>query len=321
MLDNANTTMSGTQASNCFSSTAEKIGMTFVYCLVFIVSLAGNTVIGIIVYKMKPMRKPINFFIVNMAMSDLLVPIIWIPWGIQKLYMHSWMIGGPLGQAFCKLVHFLKDVSVLVSIQSLVLIAVDRFGAVVFPLRSPLISSKLCPFFILATWIIAMASYSPYLFAFKLVDYQGGLACRLRWNEAFEEYLSIENYFASVLVVFCFMPLVIIAVLYIIIYLKLKSHKIPGEHSVNTGQQRLQRERNVLKMAIAIVVGFAVCFLPLGIAWFLSSFASSIRSCSFQYFFSVVVIMARANCATNPCICFLFSRSYREGLKNLLGIS
>ena len=92
-------------------------------------------------------------------MSDLLVPIFLIPWDIQWLYINSWLIGGPLGQALCKLANFLPSASILVSIQSLVLIAVDRFGAVVFPLRSPLISSKLCPFFMLATWIIAMAVF------------------------------------------------------------------------------------------------------------------------------------------------------------------
>ena len=97
------------------------------------------------------MRKPINFFIVNMAMSDLLFAIVVIPRDIQLLYLDSWLIGGPLGQSLCKLVYLLLTVSSTVSIQSLVLIAVDRFGAVVYPLRSPLISSKLCPFFILAT--------------------------------------------------------------------------------------------------------------------------------------------------------------------------
>ena len=129
----------------------------------------GNTAIGIIVYKTKTMRKPINFFIVYMAMSDLLSSIIWIPWGIQNLYSDSWLIGGSVGQAFCKL-SFLGDLSAVVSIQSLVLIAVDRFGAVVFPLRSPLISSKVSPFFILATWIVVMAVNSPDLFASTLLN-------------------------------------------------------------------------------------------------------------------------------------------------------
>ena len=62
----------------------------------------------------------------------------------------------------------------VVSIQSLVLIAVDRFGAVVFPLHSPLIRSKRCPFFILGTWTVAMAVFSPYFLALRLVEYQAG---------------------------------------------------------------------------------------------------------------------------------------------------
>ena len=57
------------------------------------------------------------------------------------------------------------------------------------------------------------------------------------------------------MVVLFFIPFVLIAILYITIYIKLKSQKIPGEHSINAGQQRQQRERNLLKMAIAIVVG------------------------------------------------------------------
>ena len=300
--------MNGTQPWSCPSNpTSEKVAKTLAYCLIFLVSLAGNIVIGIIVYKTKTMRKPINFLIVNMAISDLLLPIFVIPPEIQMLYIDSWLIGGPLGQALCKLVNFLADVSTAVSIQSLVLIAVDRFGAVVFPLRSPLISSKLCPFFILATWIVGMAFFSPYLFVLKIVEYHGRRVCRLEWNEAFGEYSSLENYEATILVVLCFIPFVVIAIFYIIIYLKLKSQKIPGEHSVNAGQQRQQRERSVLKMAIAIVVGFAICWLPYSIGSFV--FASGIKSsCGFQYFITVAFLMTRANCATNPCICLIFSR-------------
>ena len=77
MWASSNTTMNGTQlpTSSFSNPAAEKIGKTFAYCLIFIVSLAGNTLIGIIVYKAKTMRKTNNFLIVNMAMSDLLLPI------------------------------------------------------------------------------------------------------------------------------------------------------------------------------------------------------------------------------------------------------
>ena len=195
LAENLNTTINGTEPSSCLGNpTTEKIGKILAYCLIFLVSLSGNTFIGIIVYKTKTMRKPINFFIVNMAMSDMLYPIFMIPSQIQMIYIDSWLIGGPLGQVLCKLVHFFQETSFIVSIQSLVLIAVDRFGAVVFPLRSPLISSKLCPIFILATWMVAMAVTSPYLIAFKVVKHHGEHpGCEQMWNEAFGEHSSFPH--------------------------------------------------------------------------------------------------------------------------------
>ena len=121
-------------------------------------------------------------------------------------------------------------------------------------------------------------------------------------------------------VVFALIPSLLIAILYIVIYVKLKSQKIPGEHSVNAEQQRQQTERSVLKMAIAIVLGFAVCWLPFAIGGFLIAFAENmITSCGVLSFITVGNFMACANCAINPCICFIFSRNYREGLKTLLG--
>ena len=320
MSANLSITMNDTEISSCYNPTAQNIGQTFIYCFIFIVSLAGNIFIGIIFYKKKTMRKPINFLIVNMAMSDLLLPIFLFPRLLTDLYVGSWLISGPLGQALCKLDSFLPDVSIIVSIQSLVLIAVDRFGAVVCPLRSPLISSKLCPFFILATWIVAIATCSPYLISFKLVRYPERLVCEPRMNTAIGDHSSFEKYVLVITVVYLFTLLVLI-VTYSIIFVKLKLHTVPGEQSAIARQQRVKRERNVLKMAIAIVLGFAACYLPNCIMLFLILFESSLlnlRSCRFQYFSFVALSLAQANCAINPWICLTSSGNYRRALKKLL---
>ena len=154
---------------------AAKIGKTFAYSLILVISLVGNSLIVIIVYKFHAMRKPINYFIASMALSDLLYSIFVLPQRLTELYVDAWPIGGSHGQVLCTMFPFIIDVSTVVSIPSLVLIAVERFGAVVFPLGSLLISSKRCPFFILTTWIVAVAISSPYLVAFKLVEYPGKL--------------------------------------------------------------------------------------------------------------------------------------------------
>lgn len=318
---NFNTTMNGTRPTSCFNPTAETVGKTFAYFVFIIASLTGNTFIVIIVLKTKTMRKTVNFFIVNTATSDLLFPIILLPFMLTELYVDVWsQIGSPLGNALCKLLPFLKSISLSVSIQNLVLIAVDRFGAVVFPFRSPLISLKLCSFFILATWVVAVALHFPFFFIYKLVEHQERMMCAQQWNEVSGNSLTFQNYVLALFVVFLFIPLVLIATLYITINLKLRSQTRPGEQSVNIEQQRVKKERNVLKMSIAIMLWFAVCWLPYSAVELLYFFAwdHTTLSCSIKYLRDVINFMSYANSAINPCICFTFSGNYRYGLKTLL---
>ena len=324
MSANVTATMNGRQSmSSCLNPTAARIGETFAYCLLFLVSLVGNTLVAMIVFKTKTLRKPINFLIVNMAMSDLLFPIFLFPRKLVLTYTRSWLIGDPLGQVLCKLSIFASNLSFTVSIQSLVLIAVDRFGAVMFPLRSPLINSKRCRVFILATWIIAIAIFCPNLFASKVIESPEGLACVTDWKGVLGEALSYKNFVLVMQVVIFCVPLVFITILYSAITLKIKSQKIPGEQSTNTREKCLKRERTVLKLSVAIVLGFALCWLPLSIKWFMlfNSDRTITSSCGFYYFSSVSLFLAMSNCAINPWICICFGGNYRQGLKNLPGCS
>ena len=325
MLGNLTVNETQLAPSSCFSPgdlTAERIGKAVAYCLIFVVSLAGNILIGIIVYKTKTMRKTINFLIANMAMSDLLFPIFLFPWILTELYFDSWSISGPLGDAMhmCKMIPYLPNISIAVSIQSLVLIAVDRFGAVVFPFRSPIIRSKLCPYFISATWITAIILFFPNLLAFKLVEHSDKLTCELRWNEVFGKTSNNRDYLLVLLLVLYCIPFSLIITLYTIILLKLKSYKNVGERSTNAELQRCKRHRNVLKMAIAIVLVFAVCWVPLNTFYFyyLQQDHTTASFCTVKRIWFIAFFVAHANCAINPCIYFIFCGNYRQGLWSLL---
>ena len=311
--------------SNCVSPgnlKAANIGKTVAYSIILVASLVGNSFVGIIVYKTKAMRKTINFFIVNMAMSDLLFSVFAFPWALTELNGDSWLIRGALGHTLCKLVSLSTVVSIAVSIQSLVLIAVDRFGAVVFPLRSPLINSKLCPFLILATWIFATATQFPHYFVYEFVEYPEKLACEVRWNAVFDEYsyITFQNYIIALSVIELYIPFALMTILYSTILFKLKTQKVPGEQSVNTENLRAKRQRKVLKMVIAIVLVFAICWVPINVLTFLSTWDhTNSPSCGTERYWFVAQIIAHANCVINPCICFIFSGNYRQGLKSLLG--
>ena len=216
-MSNSNTT-----EPNCFTTnpSALKIGKTVAYCLIIFGSLVGNSLIVTIVYKNKRMRRPINFFIVNMATSDLLYPTFLLPIHLMHLYNDSWLIDGLLGRALCKLKDLLERVSIDVSILSLILIASERCSRVAFPLHSPFFTTKRSFLSILAIWIVAIAATVPGLLAFKLHSHQGQLLCGRSWNETFGESLSEKNYLLVTYVVFIYTPTALLTILYSFIIFK-----------------------------------------------------------------------------------------------------
>ena len=132
-------------------------------------------------------------------------------------------------------------------------------------LRSPLVTRKLCPFFIIATWITAMAVFSPLLVANKLVKYRERLMCVRLWREFFGGS-TFANYFPAVAVVFLCISFVLVVILYSIILMKLKMQTHPGEQSANAEEKRTRKKRNVLEVATAIVVVFSFFGYPLSVA-------------------------------------------------------
>ena len=67
---------------------------------------------------------------------------------------------------------------------------------------------------------------------------------------------ALDIYRLAISTIFIFIPTVQLVALYSIIMIKLKKQVHPGEQSANAEEQSTRRNRNVLKMAIAIVLLF-----------------------------------------------------------------
>ena len=144
-----------------------------------LLSFFGNVFIIIIVLKHRDLRKTANYFIVNMAFSDLIFAMVVFPFEITRLVTASsyWPVRGILGSFFCKLFQFASPVSIKVSAQSLVWIAIDRFVAVVFPIRIGLISIKIRTIAIASSWILAGLLSFPKLIIWALVQHADYAFC------------------------------------------------------------------------------------------------------------------------------------------------
>jgi len=110
----------------------------FMYITIFLVALIGNGLVCFIVLSSPRMRTVTNYFIANLAVGDILMSLFCVPFSfVSILILHFW----PFGAVLCHLVNYSQAVSVLVSAYTLVAISVDRYMAIMWPLR-PRISKR-----------------------------------------------------------------------------------------------------------------------------------------------------------------------------------
>ena len=228
-------------------SNAAKISKLCACCFILLGSFFGNIFIIIIVYKRRDLRKTINYFIVNMAVSDLLFSLVVIHYQITQMVTESWHwhVSGMLGTIFCKLYIFTNLVSLFVSVQSLVWIAIDRFVAVVFPIKLGLISSKIRTIAIVSMWVLAGVFYSPSLITFELGEFDKNTYCsQVNIKSIFPNKESSKGYNWLHLTIRYFAPLLLITVLYSAIAITLKSGKEAlADTSPNAPKQRYLKKR------------------------------------------------------------------------------
>ena len=302
---------------NCESSTdlpALKIGKLFLLSIILTFGLVGNVLIITLVRVREELRRKINSFIVNMAASDLILPILLMPFSLKESAANSsnyqWPIGGKLGSISCRLSIFL----VAVSVQSLLWISLDRFMAVVMPLKAHLISSRFRAFAITSTWIVALIINSVDLCTTKLVDYDANIYC-IR-EEITSWTINIFAYGRIVLVSIA--PLIVITVLYSAIAVTLRRQNISLR--CTAVKKNDQRKRQAVKMSLCIIVSFNLCVTPY-IVFGMAYLSGEKFPCSVNGLlglFSVLGIYLSST--TNPLICFIFVKNYRRGLGRLFSL-
>ncbi|XP_073254814.1 QRFP-like peptide receptor [Porites lutea] len=284
-----------------------KLSLIVVYCMVLLVGLTGNALVITLVYKRKDLRKTINQLIANMAFSDFVFQLTSIPVELAKAAYGQWPIAEPAGSIVCKIQSFVVHVSVYVSVQSLTWIALDRFIAVVFPMKVHLISSRFRVLAIASTWIVALLCGSASSFDSKVVHKNGALECTEK-TTAISKYAGAAGSFAS---------LISITILYctIAVTLRRKNKALPT--SVVNGN--VQRKRQAVKMSICVVAAFYLCFIPVIIIALLSGKVLE-RSCLLlRVLWPFTGLTINLSSSANPIICFIFVENYRRGLREVCG--
>ena len=295
----------------------EKAILMPIYIINLLVAVIGNVLIIVVFYKYKPIRKSINFFVLNMAISDLFTPLTIMPYFIANILSNNTFLSKlplPFATAICKLCFFLADTSVIVSILSLQMISLDRLISVVFPLHIKLISRKVRFICMLVSWVVAISVNGLYLRTFHFKGY-----CRLGLDAE-----SARGYSMAIFIAFFLIPVCLLTLIYgvIAVTLKRRQRKMKKmSKSKRSHDYMYSSNRRVIGLSVAILAGFIISIGPLVVCNLIRIILKRTALPVFEKYPALEFIMNKLLFhswgAFNPCICFAFSENYRSGFMHI----
>lgn len=120
--------------------------------LIILITFVGNILVCLSVIKVRKLRHPSNYLLISLAISDLCVACIVMPFGLYQSINDKWQ----LGRLLCN-VYVVSDVtSCTASILNLCVISIDRYLAITRPLTYCVErTTRLMLILIASVWICA----------------------------------------------------------------------------------------------------------------------------------------------------------------------
>ncbi|KAK3738057.1 hypothetical protein QZH41_012931 [Actinostola sp. cb2023] len=289
-----------------------QIAMTTTYVITFVTALLGNVLVIHAVVHYQHMRTTTNVLITNMAMADLLTTMLAMPYSVIYLFIQGRWFGGVFGTLLCKVVHFVIAVTIAASIIALFLVSLERFCAVVYPLKYiHVIHNK--TLLSLIVWIASAVFMFVYLVVYRVSSFQDNIhLCQLVWGPEFHVTRSPKIFYLLVLFLLYVLPLLAIAFMHTIIVRRLWRRQVPGNLLELNRKAALRSRQSVMKMLAVVLVVFTLCWLPVHIMHIFINFHYSRFKQLPPWVVMIGFWISHANSAINPYIFITMNQSFKK---------
>ncbi|XP_053199655.1 neuropeptide Y receptor Y2, like [Scomber japonicus] len=288
-----------------------QVVLILAYSTIIVLGVLGNSLVIYVIYRFKTLRTVTNFFIANLAVADLLVNTLCLPFTLVYTLQGEWKFGSTL----CFLLPYAQGLAVHVSTVTLNVIALDRHRCIVYHLETRM-RKDVCFAVIALTWVLSAVLASPLAIfreygSFTLGPGHTIQVCTEKWPG---KNTDGTVYSISMLILQYFLPLSIISFAYARIWSKLRGHVSPAESGVNSsaGSERHRRRRKTTKMLVTMVVVFAVSWLPFHAFQLATDIDSTVLDMrDFRLLYTVFHVVAMCSTFANPLLYGWMNRNYR----------
>ncbi|XP_040913577.1 trace amine-associated receptor 13c-like [Toxotes jaculatrix] len=284
----------------------EAVLISIVLSFISLLTAALNLLVIISISHFKQLHTPTNLLLLSLAVSDFFVGLL--------VFFENVVINGCwfLGDLVCVLYQYLAYIITSVSVGNMVMISVDRYVAICFPLHySVKITWKRVQICVCLCWICSMA--------FQSLNLKDNLKQPGRYKSCFGECVIVINYIAGLvdLVLTFIVPITVIVVLYVRVFVVAVSQARAVRSQIAAVTLRCSVSVNVKKSEMkaartlgVVVVVFLVCLCPyFGVC--LTNDETLLNASSANF----VVCLFYFNSCLNPVIYAFFYPWFRKSVK------
>eukprot|EP00099_Drosophila_melanogaster_P002031 NP_001097741.1 Tachykinin-like receptor at 86C, isoform B [Drosophila melanogaster] len=297
----------------------QKTIWAIIFGLMMFVAIAGNGIVLWIVTGHRSMRTVTNYFLLNLSIADLLMSSLNCVFNFIFMLNSDW----PFGSIYCTINNFVANVTVSTSVFTLVAISFDRYIAIVHPLKRRTSRRKVRIILVLI-WALSCVLSAPCLLYSSIMTkhYYNGKSrtvCFMMWPDGrYPTSMADYAYNLIILVLTYGIPMIVMLICYSLMGRVLWGSRSIGENT-DRQMESMKSKRKVVRMFIAIVSIFAICWLPYHLFFIYAYHNNQVASTKYvQHMYLGFYWLAMSNAMVNPLIYYWMNKRFRMYFQRII---
>ncbi|XP_022597679.1 opsin-5-like [Seriola dumerili] len=284
------------------------IFMGTIYTIFGVLSVLGNGILLFVAYRKKSSLKPAEFFVVNLAISDLSMTITLFPLAIPSAYAHMWLFN----KTTCTVYAFCGVLFGLCSLTNLTVLSCVCWLKVCCPNYGNKFSYCHACLLVAGVWCYAgVFAVGPLSGWGEYGAEPYGTACCINWHAPSQNPAAMS--YIICLFFFCYIvPCTVIFLSYTYILLTVRGSRQAVQQHMSPQNKITNAHALIIKLSVAVCIGFLTAWSPYAIVSMWAAFGNPATVPPMA--FALAAIFAKSSTLYNPIVYLVFKPNFRKFL-------